>query len=838
MVFGSGATGGNMIGTGIVVSLYDAFTQNSEKISKSFQTLESAAENASLRIDTAFNKMKLGFGVAAVGSMIAAPFILASKGAMAFEEGMAKINTTAQLGQKELSGLRNELLSIGSSGTSDIMKIPEAYEKIISQTNDVKLSLDILKTANKGAMAGFTDVDVVAGALAQTLSIVGKQNTNAAEVMDTLFAAKRVGAGEFKDFANYLPQLIAAGSNLGYTFKETAGIFAYFTSKGQDAAASTMLMQNAFSALQKVDIQKGLKDVGVNIFDESGKMRDIVSIFTDLNSVMSKLSQEKRTDLLDKVGLRDVQARNAFAILSSDIGKLQESMSATNNPAGELNNALSNSLNNTQKFQIAMNKLKGGLLEIGIAFLPVVTTAANILGVVFSGLNKILSAVARNPIGKFILQLVGVAGLMLTAFGLFFALIQVKEWLIGELASGLLALGKTEIATTFLTQGLTAGFASLWAAIAPVLVGLLPFIAIAVAIAGTVYLLKKSFDSFQEVLNGTAEPAKGFLGIMQKIGGVISAVLEIWKSATSDGFTLSQDMYDSLKKVGMLDFVLDLATWIVRIKHFFRGVRDGLKEMWDIGKQVFKFIINNINSMLDNIGLGNLRLERSKTSMEQWMEAGKMAAYIIGGILVIGIIVLITWLVSLAVAWIAAFWPVLLIIGVIGLLIYAFYHWGDIVNWFKKIWNSFILYIGNAFLEFWDWFTSIPTRAVEWGINLIKGIKDGILSTWDSLKSLMFNLIKELPGGQYILDFLGVGSSSDTPKNPNGNVVTPTNSNKPSPLSMATAQTKLPINQQGPQQNIYEKQEKEKLVSVNLLLDGKQLKTVMDKKDRENDSRK
>jgi len=834
MVFGSGATGGNMIGTGIVVSLYDAFTQNSDKISKSFQTLESAAENASLRIDTAFNKMKLGFGVAAVGSMIAAPFILASKGAMAFEEGMAKINTTAQLGQKELSGLRNELLSIGSSGTSDIMKIPDAYEKIISQTNDVKLSLDILKTANKGAMAGFTDVDVVAGALAQTLSIVGKQNTNAAEVMDTLFAAKRVGAGEFKDFANYLPQLIAAGSNLGYTFKETAGIFAYFTSKGQDAAASTMLMQNAFSALQKVDIQKGLKDVGVNIFDESGKMRDIVSIFTDLNSVMSKLSQEKRTDLLDKVGLRDVQARNAFAILSSDIGKLQESMSATNNPAGELNNALSNSLNNTQKFQIAMNKLKGGLLEIGIAFLPVVTTAANILGVVFSGLNKILSAVARNPIGKFILQLVGVAGLMLTAFGLFFALIQVKEWLIGELASGLLALGKTEIATTFLTQGLTAGFASLWAAIAPVLVGLLPFIAIAVAIAGTVYLLKKSFDSFQEVLNGTAEPAKGFLGIMQKIGGVISAVMEIWKSATSNGFTLTEQMHDSLQKVGILDFVLDLATWIVRIKEFFRGVRDVLKTVfgtiWEVTKKVFSKIKDVIQPVLDSLGIN---IGKLGGSMETFRHIG-MAV----GIMIVA--ALIPPIISLVMALLPIIDTVLIVIGVMWLLWQAI----KVVIAIVKAWvQFFVVGIGfvadivSAFVQFFVDIFSGKTF-VEAGRNLVEGLKSGLLSAWEGLKSLFLGLIKTLPGGQYILDFLGVGSSSDTPKNPNGNVVTPTNSNKPSPLSMATAQTKLPINQQGPQQNIYEKQEKEKLVSVNLLLDGKQLKTVMDKKDRENDSRK
>ena len=67
-------------------------------------------------------------------------------------------------------------------------------------------------------------------------------------------AAKGVGAGEFADFARYMPNLIAGASNLGIAYKEVAGTFAYMTGKGQSAERAAVLMENAFSVLGRVDV--------------------------------------------------------------------------------------------------------------------------------------------------------------------------------------------------------------------------------------------------------------------------------------------------------------------------------------------------------------------------------------------------------------------------------------------------------------------------------------------------------------------------------------------------------------------------------------------------------
>jgi TP901 family phage tail tape measure protein len=328
-------------------------------------------------------------GVAAVAALAVAGGVYATNLAMSFDKGMAKINATAQLTRPELNKLRDELLDLGKNNTGDIERIPDAYEKILSQTGDVALSMSILKTSLKGAQAGFADIDIVAGATAQTLSIVGKHNTTADEVMNTLLKAKKVGAGEFTDFAQYLPQLIAAGSNLGIQFKDTAGAFAFMTSKGQSAADSAMLIQNAYSALGKVEIQKGLKGAGVEVFNARGEMNTLDVIFTNLHTKLARMTDQQKSGFLESIGLVDQQARSAFAILSGDAQTLKTTMASVRDSTGELQSQLEATQTPSQKVELMWNKIKGAFIEIGYRILPYV---ADFIDWIMNGVGGIVTS--------------------------------------------------------------------------------------------------------------------------------------------------------------------------------------------------------------------------------------------------------------------------------------------------------------------------------------------------------------------------------------------------------------------------------------------------------------
>lgn len=316
---------------------------------------------------------------AAAAAALGATLVKATGMAMKYEQGMAKINTTAQLSKEELKGLKNQLMDIGKNSGGNFDRIPESFEKIISQVGDVDTSLEILKAATTGAKAGFTDLDTVSAAVAQSLSVIGKENTNAQEVLDTFFAAKRVGAGEFKDFAQYLPTLIAAGKNLGMNFKDVAGTFAYMTAKGQDAASATTLIQNAFSALSKGDVIKGLSGAGIQLFDKEGTMRDFSVIMTELSNKMNGMSDKQKTNFLESVGLRDVQAKNAISILTSDTELLKQTFNDTRNSVGEMNTALEGSKNLTTTWGDVTDKISFMMTKLGDLILPIVSKAVEFI---------------------------------------------------------------------------------------------------------------------------------------------------------------------------------------------------------------------------------------------------------------------------------------------------------------------------------------------------------------------------------------------------------------------------------------------------------------------------
>lgn len=805
MIFGSGQTGGNAIGTGIIFSLYDNFSSTADRISSKWKSLDALTEESGKRMGETMNKMKLGFAGMVVGAAIVAPILLAVGAAQQFEKGMAKINTTAQLSQPELAALRDELLDLGKGAVGDLNKIPAAYEKIISQTNDVVLSTDILKSALKGAKAGFADVDIVSAALAQTLSIVGKENTTASEVIDTLFAAKRVGAGEFSDFAQYLPTLIAAGKNLGLTYQETSGIFAFFTGKGQDAANSAVLMQNAFSALQKVDIQDGFKKAGVAIFDAQGKMRSMVDIFTDLNKITGKMSQEQKTNLFASVGLKDVQARNAFSVLSSDVNKLRESMSATMNPAGELNKALAYGENNSQRWEIALNKLKYVVIKLGTVFLPIATTAAEFFGAAFGVLADIFSLVASNPVGQFILKLAGAFGVLTFGVGAFVVVTNLARFAAAKAAVSFATMGMTEVAAAFATGGLTAGMSALAVAVWAVLAPLLPFIAAGALVVGLFYGMYEGVKSFNAMVDGTGEKLTGIAGFFQKVGGVIQGVMDIWKSATSEGFSLSTKTYDALQKLGIAEFVLNLGTWVVRIKEIFRGIYETivppLKEVWNVFSNIFSKLYDVGAEALNGLGFNIGKLGGS-------METFRMIGHALGTVLKFTVVP-IFYLLGAAIGIAGG-----ILVGIIAIV-------RDVVDIFKWL-GSTIYDLSSAFVSF--------------GANIVSSIWSGITSGWSWLVDQFTKLISDLPGGGYILQALGIdveGSGGGQVAAAPVTAVAPTDV---SPLGAMSAETKNPFTGAS---NTYSetKSSKEVMKNITVHLDGNEIKSWVDSKDRETDSR-
>lgn len=351
-------------------------------------------------------------------SALTNPYVLAGAAALAFagkstqmamnfETGMAKINATAQLPKEKLDDLRNKILEIGGNSAQNLQSLPDAFEKILSQTNDVNKSLDILKVATLGADAGFADLDTVAAGIAQSMNLVQKEGLSASQVLDTFMAAKRVGAGEFSDFAQYMPQLIAAGNNLGVSFNQTAGTFAYMTSMGQSAADSAMMMQNLYGILGRGEVQKNMKAIaGIDLFDAKGQMRNLDVIFSELAGKMAGMSDKQKSNLLENLGIKDMQAKSAFSVMITDAQKLQQTMKEVANSSGEAQRTFDMTANPIRNIGVMGNYFSKIMIKIGKEILPYVNQGLLwVFELVKGVVNRFRDAWAHASIFKDILWL-------------------------------------------------------------------------------------------------------------------------------------------------------------------------------------------------------------------------------------------------------------------------------------------------------------------------------------------------------------------------------------------------------------------------------------------------
>lgn len=369
-----------------------SYNKEIDKLTGKLGKLEGAGRGGALK--RAFSQLD-----GLTGGMLSNPAALASAavggsifGAMKFQENMAKVNVTAQLDEAGLRELSTKIKRITADNKADIGIAPVGFEQIISQVGEVDRSLEILDAVQKGAKGGFVQMDVAAGALAQTMSIVGEK-ANALEILDTFFASKRVGAGEFRDFAQYMPNLIAGGSNLGIAYKDVAGLFAYMTGKGQSAEKAAVLIENAFSVLGRGEVQQAMKKAGVQIFDNEGRMRSLVDVARDLNKVLSGGSDKQKSNILEGMGLRDKEAKNAFAVLTADVNKLDRVMNEVRDSSGETAKAVENSANPLQRASELWNSLKMQMVDIGETVMPVVNIGLNVAGKILSVMLPVLDGV-------------------------------------------------------------------------------------------------------------------------------------------------------------------------------------------------------------------------------------------------------------------------------------------------------------------------------------------------------------------------------------------------------------------------------------------------------------
>ena len=502
-----------------IAQMSNRFRQHVQQMRDSYRDFTNQIPMLGNLMDTLSNKwVLLGASVVAVGTGLVRATSLAND----WHKQMAEINVTAELSKDELSKLSNNLLDIGTKNVAPLEEVPKAFSRIISAGLDVNQSMLALEPTLRAAKAGFTDIETVAGAGIATMMSSGEDIN---KVYDVLFATVKEGSAEFKDIANYMPKITPLAKGLGYELAETAGAFASLTTK-LSAEQSTTALQGIIRSLSDERIalgqlgkdgtyKSGFKSLGIDIYDTTGKIKPLVEIIEILNNKMAGLSDKQRMEQFGKLGL-DQMSTMGFQTLMQDMEGLRKATDAVVGSQGALGKAYTDSLTPLEQWGIAQNQLKGTMIKIGEAILPMLSKAIEYITPLFEWIYKNV------------------------------------DWLIPIFGTFAGVLGAVTIATWAWNVALTAN---------PV--GLL--IAGISALIALVVMAIKNFDQWGAVI----------LALLGPIGWLINAIKSIYdhwdsiKKAFTDGGIL-----EGLKRIGyvLLDAVLKPVQQLLEVLSYIPGL--------------------------------------------------------------------------------------------------------------------------------------------------------------------------------------------------------------------------------------------------------------------------
>lgn len=297
--------------------------------------------------------------------------------------------------------------------------------------------------------------------------------------------------------------------------------------------------------------------------------------------------------------------------------------------------------------------------EIGMAVKPFVVPIIDFITMLAKG----MALLAQTVVGKVILGVVVVTGLLLIAMGGLVTVMGLARGAAARLSTSLIQVGMVEVGTLFTTGGLTAGFYALavavWTAMAP----LLPFIAIGAAIVAVGWAISTMLDSanpkivaigtviglalgpmtqlivaykyisrgieeFKGIMTGEVDAKGGIIGFMQKVGGTFIAIGEIFNSWNGKTFELSETLHDALDKIGILEFVLALGTWVVRIKEFMAGFVSPFVSAYESIKSIAFGIRDVLQPVLEPVERWGQVIAKLTGATSLWNSAGKVMGQI------------------------------------------------------------------------------------------------------------------------------------------------------------------------------------------------------------------
>lgn len=353
----------------IIISAKDGASKAIDGLGKSLGGLGGAGKLATAALATAATA---GAGlVAGIGKSVAV--------ATDFEHAMSAVGAVSGASSSELAALSQTALALGQDVTLAGISASDAARAMAELASGGISVADIMGGAARGALllasAGGIDVARAAEIAAAALNNFGLSGDQAGHIADIFAAAANSSAVTVDDLGESMKYIGPIANSMGLSVEEVTAALAELGDQGIKGSQAGTSLRSILSSLAKPSQQAAdtIKDLGLQFFDSSGKMKSLAGISGELHDKLAGLTDQQRANAL--VTLFGNEALAAATTLYGEGADGIAKYLAQVNVAGA---AAANGAKRNDNLRGSIEQLKSAIetaeITLGTAFIPLLRT--------------------------------------------------------------------------------------------------------------------------------------------------------------------------------------------------------------------------------------------------------------------------------------------------------------------------------------------------------------------------------------------------------------------------------------------------------------------------------
>lgn len=352
-----------------------AVNSNLKKTDRMAKATSKSISNLGKKFDSAADKLK-PFAVAAIGTATLAVNAFAE-----FDDKYHAMLNKIDSETRESAAISKQAfmdmsLNVAKSA-EDLIEIADSLGGAINGLSGQQLN-QMTEGVAKFAIATKTASDVAANMISNTVNAFKLPADEVPKLLDAITAASNYSSANVDDLGEALTKCSAAAAGMNQNVYDTTAALSTLADTGVKGSEAGTGLSNIFERMANPKNVQHLTDMGVAVFDASGKMRSLVDIAADFNEKTKGMADNER-QFISLQAFGDVGSR-VFNELSKNAEKYKQRQKEIADSQGAMDDAynrMSQSLG--ASVQLAKNSGMVILLKIGEKLAPTVKEITNYL---------------------------------------------------------------------------------------------------------------------------------------------------------------------------------------------------------------------------------------------------------------------------------------------------------------------------------------------------------------------------------------------------------------------------------------------------------------------------